>query len=112
MALERMCVRCRDRVTKSPKHPCCHTCYRTGASTSCRREREIMGIYIAARPATLQDTGLRIDDEFAELVHPDGTRQFPVPRHIVAEFWLEPEPEQPGLLRVMRVGPTKENHAG
>ena len=96
-----LCDNCRRNMAKVGR-PFCTGCYRLGAKQRC-----IPGLALPAKPAALVDTGLRIDDENAELVHQDGRRQWPVPGHVIYECWVEADPDQPNLLRVLRAAPLR-----
>ncbi len=102
-----LCSNCRDRQAKKGR-AICSNCYRDGVRQRATSERAESGLMLRTRPEALVDTGLRIDDDMAELVHPDGSRQWPVPDHLIFTCWVEADAKNPRLLRVLRVAPAKE----
>jgi len=120
------CRHCRARDSK-PNRDFCDHCYRLGVARD-RGRGNANGVLIAVRPEDeqLEDTGLRIDDgdqarkygargdealaynAEPALLYPDGTRVVPVPKNIVIRFWIEPDPNKPNLLRVLRMRANKK----
>lgn len=97
-----LCSHC-ERFVAKRQRDICSGCYNRGVRMSQRRARAQGGQPIElTRPKHLADTGLRIDNENAELVHPDGTREWPVPGHLLFECWFDPDPKNAGQLRVLR----------
>lgn len=83
----RMCRHCKEKpgavYTDShgvqKRKPYCVVCYKNGASN-----RDAIGTTAGCvhRPGGLVPTGFLVDDNFNELIHPDGRREYPVPDDI------------------------------
>lgn len=65
--------------------PYCGRCYKAGVPKLKRRLAQGSGY---ERPERLRDTGLRIRDDFNELVHPDGRIETPVPDWVRAPAYV------------------------
>lgn len=89
-----LCENCGQSLAKRGK-ALCDGCYDLGVHKARQRVKR-------PKARELLDTGLRVDNRFNELVHEDGTREFPVPGELIFSHYLG-RPQSDGLLPVLRV---------
>lgn len=89
-----LCEHCHEREARKDRRRC-NRCYRTTAGRA--RDEEIL---IKRRPPGLVDTGMRIDEEFGELITPAGF--VPVPPGFTQKYYFESDNTGPRpVLRVL-----------
>lgn len=95
------CPDCGERPCKKNRYRC-DRCYKNQAAQRQEPGPELI------RPAALEDTGLRIDDEYSELITTQGDRVYPVPAEIrPPAFFFATDP----TTELLVVYKPKGNHA-
>lgn len=93
-----LCEHCHQREARKNRRKC-NRCYRVTARPVGSDE-----ILVRRRPPGLLDTGMRIDEEFGELITPEGYK--PVPPEFAKRYYFESDNTGPRpVLRVLEFRP-------